>query len=160
MLEQINLFPETRYFRCKQSSQIDHQCGGIASLLIILTLLTIFTIKLVEVFKKQSVFYTTNTSVALTPPLSSVSTKQNGTHIAPYMLAMKSINRGCNSSHDIKAYNWTVTNFTTSNASFQSSVIPLENCTAQHFASVADVYNRFDKLGLNTWLCLPLNKTY
>ena len=46
MLELINLFPETRFLRCRNNSQIDHQCGGVSSLLIIIVLLLILALKL------------------------------------------------------------------------------------------------------------------
>ena len=159
-LESINLFPETRYFRCKSKSELDHQCGGFASLLIIITLLVILSIKLNEAFKRHSIFFNSNTVVTLEPPMSTISTKQSGLHHNPYMLAIRSIDYGCPSIREVKAYNYTYSNLHTNNSSVANTSIPLENCTADHFSTIPNVYTKFSRLGMSNWLCFPLNETY
>jgi len=56
MIEYLNLFPESRYLRVRRTPELDHKCGGIASLAILVVLFVIMILKLVEAFSKITVF--------------------------------------------------------------------------------------------------------
>jgi hypothetical protein len=63
VLEFINLFPESRYLRCRNRPDFDFKCGGLASLLILTTLLTLLVVKLIECFSYSTVIFKENTIV-------------------------------------------------------------------------------------------------
>lgn len=98
MIEAFNLFPESRYLRIRKSSELDHKCGGIASLAIILVLLIIMSIKLIEVFKKVTVFSNFKEEVDFEPAMTPISTNQDDPYQSPYMLAIAFQNRGCSNA--------------------------------------------------------------
>ena len=77
MLESINLFPETRYFRVKRSAELDHKCGGLSSLFIITVCIVMLVIKLMDVFKKESIFYISSEKYSFEPTMATLSTYQN-----------------------------------------------------------------------------------
>ena len=55
LLEALNLYPESRFWRVKQSQSVSNIPGGVATLLVIVVM-TVFTItQLVLVFQKQSI---------------------------------------------------------------------------------------------------------
>ena len=63
-------------------------CGGIASIVAIGLVLAILALKLVEVFKMETVISSFQTSIDLEPPMTNVSTYQNTTSSFPYMAAI------------------------------------------------------------------------
>jgi len=46
IIEFFNLFPESRYLRCRSRPDFDYKCGGVASLLILAIMLTLLITKL------------------------------------------------------------------------------------------------------------------
>lgn len=38
--------------------------------------------------------------------------------------------------------------------------LPLESCTKEHWSSMPDVVNNFDKLGMSGWMCPPIGSHY
>lgn len=89
MLNSLNLFPYTSFFRINGNQELYHNCGLIASIIIIVILLLILIFQFIDVFSKSTIIFTTETSVALEPPLTTVSTSQDDKNYRPYMLALE-----------------------------------------------------------------------
>jgi hypothetical protein len=88
MFDTFNLFPESRFFRVKGEAEMHHNCGLFSSMLIIIACIAILAYKLVELFNRTTILFTTNTKVDLIPPFTTISTFQNDTQFEPYMLAI------------------------------------------------------------------------
>ena len=89
MLEALNMFPESRYFKVKKNAELDHQCGGLSSLFVITVCITLLCIKLVEMFQRKTIFFTTENQNNIIPDMATLSTFQNDTFHNPYMLAVQ-----------------------------------------------------------------------
>ena len=114
MLEAINLFPETRYLRVRKNYELDHKCGGCASLLIMTTLFVLLVVKLFEAFSYRTIFFTSENVVDVEPPMTTISTYQNDTIHSPYMITASFRDAGCVSQKTVKAYHFTVTGLVSS----------------------------------------------
>lgn len=88
MLQAINLFPYSQYLRVNRKEKIDHKCGGIASLIILTIIFLLFIFKMIDAFKKTTMFITSQISVDLEPPMTIISTYQKDPENKPFMLAV------------------------------------------------------------------------
>jgi hypothetical protein len=79
MLETISLFPESRFFRARGEVEMHHKCGGLASVFIIVVCLGILAYKLIELFGRGTIYYSSNTNVELFPSFTTISTFANQT---------------------------------------------------------------------------------
>ncbi len=77
MLKNINFFPYTQFLRVNSKEKIDHNCGGIASIIILAIIIFLFTNKMIDALTKKTVFINSQTSVGLEPPMTSITTYQN-----------------------------------------------------------------------------------
>jgi hypothetical protein len=57
MLTNLSLFPENRFFRMRGDPELRNRCGGVASLAVIVILFVILIVKLVEVFNRTTVIF-------------------------------------------------------------------------------------------------------
>lgn len=87
-LEKIPLFPFSVFLRINGEMEHNSECGGIASIVAIGLVLTILALKLVEVFKMETIVSSFQTNIDLEPPMTNVSTYQNTTSSFPYMAAI------------------------------------------------------------------------
>ena len=129
ILEYINLFPESRYLRCRSRPDFDHKCGGLVSLLIMAILLALLVVKLIECFSYSTVFFKDTTVVNPVPRNSTLTTSYDNPSIAPYMISLKPMNT-CPDKTTITAS--LATKLGTS-SSYTYTAIPLETCTKAHF---------------------------
>jgi len=63
----------------KGDPEINHNCGGCSSLIVIAACLAILTFKLIELFGKTTITYSEKVEVNLIPPMTTISTYQNDT---------------------------------------------------------------------------------
>ena len=108
MLESFNLFPESRYLRVRKNAELNHKCGGLASIFIIIVLLVILTYELFKVFEKKTFFFVAEKVVDIEPRMTTISTFENDHINSPYMMTTGFRNAGCSSSKTVKAYHYTV----------------------------------------------------
>lgn len=152
VLEYINLFPESKYLRCKKRPDFDHKCGGFVSLLILFIIFTLLVVKLIECFSYDTVFFKESTRVDTVPVSSTISTEQANPDVAPYMLAFRVENK-CPSNTTITAKEIGV-----SSTNGYDNAIPLEKCTRNHFSNIPGL--TFSDQTLGYMLCLPLNSKF
>jgi hypothetical protein len=130
VLETINLFPESRYLRCRNRPDFDHKCGGIVSLFILTALFALLVVKLIECFTYATVFFKQATIVETDPRNATVRTQIDNPNIAPYMIAVRPQNT-CINQTTVIAY-FIDRNGPNSNL----EKITLEQCTRQHFSKL------------------------
>lgn len=65
MLKAINIFPYNSFFRLEGSHEVNHNCGGVATLAVLALLGLVLAMKLVEVWSRQTIFFSEETSMAL-----------------------------------------------------------------------------------------------
>lgn len=65
MLKTINIFPYSSFFRLEGSSEVNHNCGGLATLAVLALLGLVLAMKLIEVWSRKTIFFTSETSMAL-----------------------------------------------------------------------------------------------
>jgi hypothetical protein len=65
MLESVNLFPFTGFLRVKREPEVNHKCGGLSSLIIIVILVSLLIMKLTEAINRTSVTFISNSNVSL-----------------------------------------------------------------------------------------------
>ena len=63
LLQSISLFPESRFWRVKGEAKVQDSFGGIASLLLFITVGAILTVKMVDVFKRNTVTVSTEETI-------------------------------------------------------------------------------------------------
>ena len=161
LLENLNLFPETRYLRCRRGYQLDNRWGGLAGIIIIALIVVILSVKLIDMFSMKTIFFTANTLVNQNNPSIILSTYPNDTDYTPFMMAFQHVNVGCtNNTIGLYAFNYTYTNLSTTTNNFTSSEIALESCTAAHFTMIPGIEQNQVRLGIDRWRCLPLNHRY
>ena len=130
VLETINLFPESRYLRCRNRPDFDHKCGGIVSLFILTAMLALLVFKLIECLTYATVFFKQATIVETVPRNASIGTQIDNPNIAPYMIAVRPQN-SCINQTTVTAY------FIDRNGPNQTlTKITLEQCTRQHFSKL------------------------
>jgi hypothetical protein len=76
-------------------------------------MLTILVLKLLEMFKMQTVFSTSNTTVNQDYPVVTLSTYPNDTQYTPYMVAVLAVGAGCHYNHTIRAFHYKYVNLST-----------------------------------------------
>jgi hypothetical protein len=157
MLESISLFPESRFFRVKGDPEVNHTCGGCSSIIVILACVAILAFKLIELFGKSTITYSSETEISLIPQMTTISTYQNDTQYDPFMMAVHArVLRPDASCPSMQAPTvWYAD--TTQPAPVQ---IILEPCTIEHFPRSQELLNSWDIIGGASWLCLPLNQRY
>lgn len=130
MLESFNLFPETRYFKVKGSAELDHKCGGFISLSILIVCIGILVVKLMDVFNRDTIFFTSEEKYNIEPPMATLSTYQNSTHHNPYMLALRHSTHSCFEIETPTAYHYHYKDLRSPSRSWVRTEIKLEKCTA------------------------------
>jgi hypothetical protein len=85
------------------------------SLVIIVVLMALMFIKLEQMFKQNTVFFTSKTTVSQEPPMTILSTYPNETVHTPYMMAFMHLSASCSFTSNIKAYNYTYYDLLTPN---------------------------------------------
>ena len=161
MIEKINLFPYTRFFRMRGDHQLKHSCGGITTILIIVVITVIFMFKFLEVIKKNTITFSSQSSISLEPPSTLVTTNQSDPNHEPFMFALSSSPFNCSDyTYEIVVENFTATDLRNPQANRVYDPIQMEPCTPQHFSRVPDIDKRSEILNISNWQCLPLNKTY
>lgn len=87
MLDAINMFPYFRFIRIEGQEKMNHSCGSISSLIIISVMAFLLIFKLTEAFRMTTVFFTSETTMSLEPPITTVSTSMSSLQTQPFMLA-------------------------------------------------------------------------
>lgn len=58
MLKTINIFPYNSFFRLDGHSEVNHNCGGLATLAVLAILGLVLTMKLIELWSRKTAFFT------------------------------------------------------------------------------------------------------
>ncbi len=75
--EAINMFPYTQFMRIGGKQQLDHTCGGVVSLFIVLLITTVFFFRLSKALRKDTITFSSERSIDQDPPLTVLSTMQS-----------------------------------------------------------------------------------
>ena len=66
LLAAISMFPESRFWRIRKENKVTYACGGIATLILITTVLAILVIELKLVFDKTQITVNQRKKIILT----------------------------------------------------------------------------------------------
>lgn len=112
-----------------------------ASIVALCLILAILILKLVEVFKMETIIASSQTKVELEPPMTNVSTVQTSATTFPYMMALGYYqDPGNNSTASAMAYYLTRVGGLNDNTSVSKFTnIVLENCTTKHFSVIPGI---------------------
>jgi len=109
---------------------------------------------IIQTLNLTSITYTLNTISNVDPTLTNLipSPDQN------FMFGIKI--GGLNLSAPIKYFDVVGTQSTAQSDIVNSTNIILEQCTREHWRSLPSVIDRFEALGVSSWLCPPINEVY
>jgi hypothetical protein len=156
------LFPYNTFSRLSNEQEMTSACGGVAALVAICAIIAILAMKLVEVFQMTTVISSSASTMTLLPPMTTVSTYQDGLLAEPYMLALGYYkDMFYNSTAAAAAYYVEVQGpYSDPNRTIKYTPISLEPCTAQHFSAIPNIVADQTTWGIANWVCLPLNQTW
>ena len=145
ILAAISIFPETRMWRVKKEPQVNHVCGGIATIILVGVVLAITIIQVRDVFSRTKITVSHERKVDIGSH-SVLSTYQNDPTLKPIMIAVDTLGM----TEAIVEY---VKNGT-------PTTLNLEPCTTYHFSNASHIQGFLLTQNISTWKCLPLNQLY
>jgi hypothetical protein len=83
------MFPYSQFLRMDGKEELGHKCGGISSIVIVCLMVVLMGFKVAEAIRMETVFFFTESSVRLDPPMTTLSTFMNDTERQPFMIAIQ-----------------------------------------------------------------------
>jgi hypothetical protein len=146
-----------QFLRFKSDAETKTLTGGFISLSIVIFLASQFTTMIIDTFGKVVITSVTDSTQAEEPPSLAFSTDHNGKR---FMLGLELWGYDITTGpryFDITAVNSVLILGLYSNETVD---IPLEKCTIEHWSGIDNIENLFTRVGMDTWLCLPVNQTF